>query len=551
VTLLGSQTPTHLWVPPGVSTAAGREASDLARKSGLVMDEWQDLLLDGTLAESRPGCWQCFEAGWMVSRQNGKDAGIEAIELAGLFLFGEELIINSAHLSETTREHFFRLVAIIESNDWMSKRVRNMSSGKGAEEIMLWGPPRHRLTRGQRIKFMSRKGGSGRGFSGNRVIYNEAMYLDSLMIAASLPTMATFANPQVIYLGSAGWKDSSQFGLIRARGLAAIRDAAEGGEGDPDLFYAGWEAERPVYRGQGDERRLISGDDPADPKTWAKTNPGLTKRISIVYVRKEMRTMGGPESPTFWQERLGIGDWPAETEERWEVIGKDAWDVCRDPGVYDPVIDKMVYSQITDRLAFGVAAEEDGMSVIGSCGLTAEGRVQYEVVDRRPGKAWLADRIVELRDEHEPWAIIIRNTDAAASVLAALKKRKVKVESPSTAAYAQSCGAMKEDVTETGLAVHLGQASLRLAVASARKLPLKEGGWHWSGDTRPELKAVTLAKHGSSTAEDPVEPFAVAMGRSSELLPVGAVMDRAGEVHLTPAAGRGASGLAAARRGRP
>jgi hypothetical protein len=50
-------------------------------------------------------------------RQNGKDAILEARELAGLFLLGERLLIHSAHQFDTSLEHFRRLLFLIENTD--------------------------------------------------------------------------------------------------------------------------------------------------------------------------------------------------------------------------------------------------------------------------------------------------------------------------------------------------------------------------------------------------------------------------------------------------
>jgi hypothetical protein len=37
------------------------------------------------------------------------------VELAGLFLLGEDLLIHSAHQFKTAKEHFSRVLSLIES----------------------------------------------------------------------------------------------------------------------------------------------------------------------------------------------------------------------------------------------------------------------------------------------------------------------------------------------------------------------------------------------------------------------------------------------------
>lgn len=94
--LRGVQTPrVSCW--PDYATSAGREAVDLARSCGLWLDPWQAFVLEHGLGERSDGKWSAFECAIVVSRQNGKGSILEARELAGLFLFDEQLILHSAH----------------------------------------------------------------------------------------------------------------------------------------------------------------------------------------------------------------------------------------------------------------------------------------------------------------------------------------------------------------------------------------------------------------------------------------------------------------------
>src|SRR6185437_5906810 len=86
--LRGSQEPRIHHVPPFVSTL-GREAIELAAVAGLNLDPWQQLVLLDSLGQRPDGRWAAFEVGLVVARQNGKDSILEAMEIAGLFLFGE------------------------------------------------------------------------------------------------------------------------------------------------------------------------------------------------------------------------------------------------------------------------------------------------------------------------------------------------------------------------------------------------------------------------------------------------------------------------------
>lgn len=509
--LLGRQEPTYLWVPDYEETY-GQEAIDLAAAAGLILDPWQQSLINHACALDPLDSysWLLFELAALVSRQNGKGSWLEALELAWLFLFGDRLILHSAHLFETSREHFLRMQALITNHDDFRRRVRRMREGRGSEEIELLG--------GQRLKFMTRKGGAGRGFTGEKNVYDEAMYLDSTMMAASLPTLATRPNAQVVYAGSAGMKHSTQLALVRKRGYAR----------DPGLMLAEWAAEKPVYDERGD---LIDGDDPAAPRTWAKVNPGFGIRISETYIRREMAALGGPNSPDFWRERLGIGDWPID-DEAWEVIDKGSWQDACDPG-----------GQVPDGapVAFGAYVHpKQEMGTIGVCGLRQDGKLQLEVVARHRGTAWMVPWFVERKAVYGRYLrVAILKSSEAAKLIDELVKAKVKVLSPSEIAYAQACGSLHMAVKETRTVVHLGQASLNASVGGAQKREGAEGGWRWSPDAPADvapIASVTLARWLHKSV--PVSDVWVASDADFEESPVpqDAVTDR------------GASGFASARR---
>jgi hypothetical protein len=180
---------------------------------------------DDALGERADGKWAAFEVGVNVARQNGKDGILEARELTGLFLLGEQLIIHSAHQFDTSLEHFRRLLELIESTPDLDKRVKRVSRSHGEEGIELRG--------GQRIRFRTRTKGGGRGFTGDLVLLNEAMDLAESSIGALIPTMAATSmtgNPQVWYTGSAVDQAVHEHGVafarIRERGMARRRSVA-------------------------------------------------------------------------------------------------------------------------------------------------------------------------------------------------------------------------------------------------------------------------------------------------------------------------------------
>ncbi len=300
--LLGVQQPRISSCPPGDSSA-GQDAVELAESVGLHLDPWQQWVMRHALVERPDEKWGAFEVGVVVGRQNGKGALLEARELAGLFLFGEQLILHTAHQFKTASEAFIRLRTLIDNSDALRKRVRRVLTGKGDEAV--------ELKTGQRLRFIARSSVSGRGFSGDCVILDEAFELPEASIAALLPTMSARPNPQLWYTSSAVNREMHKEGSV----LARLR--RRGVTGDPGLMYAEWSA--------GDRESMTDEQLSAlrlDPDAWAQANPGLGIRIAPEFVVRELASMA-PKS--FDVERLGVGDWPSEDGGGWRGIPREQW----------------------------------------------------------------------------------------------------------------------------------------------------------------------------------------------------------------------------------
>jgi phage terminase large subunit-like protein len=271
VALTGAQRPRVSSYPSFVSSA-GQEACELAASAGLVLDDWQQHVLDVSLGERADGKWAAFEVGLVVGRQNGKGAILEARELAGLFLFGEKLILHSAHEFKTAAEAFRRVLSLVQNTPDLEKLVRQVRTSHGDEGI--------ELKNGARLRFVARSTGSGRGFSGDVVILDEAYNLPAQAMGALLPTMAARPNPQVWYTSSAGTDDSEVLARVKDRGAAGS---------SPRLAYFEWSADP-----------MAELDD---EQAWAAANPGLGIRILPEFVEAERSAL--PEME-FARERLGI-----------------------------------------------------------------------------------------------------------------------------------------------------------------------------------------------------------------------------------------------------
>lgn len=455
--LIGARKPSHLSVPPAV-TSAGQEAVDLARQAGLILDPWQQDVLAGALGEDvASGNWAAMEVGLVVPRQNGKGAIIEARELAGLFLFGEELIIHSAHLFDTSLDAFRRILHLIEENPEFNKQVKRKVWSHGEEGI--------ELKSGQRLRFKTRTKGGGRGLSGDTVILDEAYNLPATAMSALLPTLSARPNPQVWYTSSAPLEDSVTLRNLCKRGRGGL---------SPRLAYFEWCSAKDA--------------DSTNRSAWADANPGLGIRLSESFTETELN---GLEDGDFRRERLGI--WHEDGIA--SVIDPDAWRTSRNPR-----------SRISDRRAFTVDVTPDrsrtSIVVAGSCG---GDRVHVELVERGSGLKWAPKRIKQLLDK---WGggLVLDPSSPAGSLIPELGELGVEPYLVSARDHAQACGLFVDLIAEDRLR-HIGQPELDEAIAGARRRDIGDGAWKWSRkdstvDISP-LVGATLAAWMVASAEAP------------------------------------------------
>lgn len=460
---------------PPYSTSAGLEAVELAASAGLVLDPWQAAVLVDALGERPGGMWSAFEVGVVVARQNGKGAIIEARELAGLFLFGEQLILHSAHEFKTAQEAFRRITGWIEGSDDLRKRVKRVTNANGDEGI--------ELRTGARLRFVARSKGSGRGFSGDCNILDEAYALTAEQLAALMPTMSARPNPQIWYTSTPPLEAATQLVEIRKRGTAGARRMAYFEWSPPEDF-------RPTPKGE-------PATD-ADREMWVACNPAMGIRISEEFVEQERASLPDEE---FARERLGV--WPPSADGQWQVVPEDAWRDRVDLG-----------SQLLDPVAFAAEVSVDRKhAAIGVAGLRADGSLHVEVVCHRTGTSWVADEAVKLQAKWKSCAFVVNDAGPAGSMIAALEAAGVVVTKAGPRDVGQACGQFYDGVCGDEPNIwHLDQGMLTAALAGALKRPLGDA-WAWdrkgvSVDISP-LMAATLALWGYATRpqEEQQAPF--------------------------------------------
>lgn len=383
--------PRFLTRPPAVSSA-GPEAVELAASAGLVLLPWQELVLDVALAETAEGFCASFEVGLVVPRQNGKGGVLEAAELYWLFLDDAvDLITHTAHRFDTSLEHFNRIRTLVETTPELMAEVKGIYDSNGKERI--------ELRNGKRLQFKARSKGGGRGFSGDRVVLDEAYYITDL--GALIPTMSARPDPQL------WWTSSAPLEVVESNALRRVIKRGRAGE----IAYAEWSCPE--------------GVDLDDLDNVAASNPSLGSLLTVDFVTTvERPNMTDAE---YARERLGIFPDPDEAGEspQWAVIPEADWTECRSresgkradrPG--------WLVGEVT--LAIEVRPDRSS-AVVVAAGDCREGGVGVEVVATGEHVGWLVDEVVSLVADRDVARVVVDEAGPAAVLIPELEERGVAV----------------------------------------------------------------------------------------------------------------------------
>ena len=442
---------------------------EVAARAGLKLDDWQkDVLVDACRVD-RKGKWESLQVGVCVGRQNGKGAIIEARELAALFAWEEQMVVHSAQQFDTSLEAFRRLLFLIEDTPEFDREVKKVSNSHGEEGITLRD--------GTRIRYRTRSKASGRGFSGDLVFLDEAMFIATYAHAALFPIVSARDNPQVWYTGSAVDQNVHDHGFV----FAEVRKNALEGRNE-SLAYFEWSLD---FDTPGDVPEEVA----ADPAAWAEATPALGIRIREEYLAAELVAL---DSRSFAVERLGVGDWPDIDAFVGSPISPAEWNELRDPN-----------SSMLDPVCFAFDVSPDRRSSIAAAGRRPDGLFHVEVVEHKAGTRWLVERLLGLQ-EHDNAGIFCDAYGPAASIVAAAAEAGVTVEAVNTADHGKACGTLLDLVGQQQLR-HLGSNELTVAVRGARTRPLGDA-WAWSRknssvDISP-LVAATLALSAAAALPD-------------------------------------------------
>jgi phage terminase large subunit-like protein len=446
--VLGRREPTYRLTPDKVTGSRGQEAVDLATSAGLRLDEWQqDVLVDG-MALNGHG-WAADEVVAVLPRQNGKTIDVVIRALWGPTLGGEKLVLFTAHEFKTCREAFLLAKSVCET-EVFARFEPKVSISHGKEGISF--------ASGNRLLFIARSRTSGRGFSPDCVILDEAFELDDLVLAALKPSLAAAKTPQMWFASSAPHETSTVLRRLCLKGRTG-------------------EASRMAYLEWCAPPDLAA----ADVRAWEASNPALGDRIDLAFVASELDAL---QREDFERERLG----------RWDETASlgvfPEWDSLADPNPPVPTAVRALGIDVTpDRRRACIAAAAD----LGS------ERVLVEVIAEREGVSWVVDEVAALVAQHKPDAVVVDLAGQGRSLIPPLEKAGVQVKTTDLQGMVAACAGLSEAVHERRL-VHRGDPILTAAVEGARQRQVGDGAWAWARRTSRSnvapLVAATLATWG-------------------------------------------------------
>lgn len=396
------------------------------------------------------GRWSTSNDGLCLARQNGKGVVLQVVEGFCAFELGLPVVMHTAHEFPTSTEHQLRLMAFIQDSPGLHSRVKDKGGYKTAN-----GQESINLKSGARILFKARTNQGGRGYSGDLLVWDEAMKLPTSTVAAQKPMLRASQSPmgqKTIYAGSAVDQESHEhgvpFALIRERGM----------ERNPAVCYFEWSA--PYGHPSEMDYQVLS-----DRSWWPVANPSMPEGlISEDYMADEVDTM---PARTVAVELANVGDWPRTDGVEQSVITAAAWDACLDEG-----------SQLQPGFVLVYDVSPERHTTVAAVGVNQDGKHHVEVHEHRPGTSWLPRRLAEMVENGDPDGVFCDGLGPSASMIKDCDAAGVTVEATDTKDLTRACGRVVDLVAEQALA-HLGSQELRDAVLGAAQRPVGDA-WAWS-----------------------------------------------------------------------
>lgn len=493
-----------MWGPPRRADwpTLGGKVAKVMRALGYPPMPWQQYVLDVALEIDPATQLPAYrEVGLSVPRQQGKTQQLLGVMVHRCMAWQRQNVIYGAQDRNHARQRWED--EFLTTLDLSALAGRYRVRKTNGNEAILW--------RSTRSKFgiTSNTDKAGHGPPLDLGVIDEAFaHKDDRLEQAFSPAMLTRPRAQLWWASAGGTESSVWLNAKREAGRRLIEAlwSALADEADeapwPTSAYFEWFAPDELPR-----------DDPA---TWRIAMPALGHTVTEAVIRSELEKAADDPSgfDRAYLNRTRKARPPSDPN-----IPKAMWPGLADPGT-QPGEDL--------ALAVDVSPLRDWAS-IGVASRRPDGRMHVELVDRRPGTAWVVPALVRLVDLWDPVAvgIDVPTQSPAGSLLDELAEAGIRppedADKPARgdlmvmrlADVTAACGQLADEMRREVL-VHLDQVPLTAAVNGARTRPLGDAwAWHRRSaqvDITP-LVAVTLARYALLTrapllVEEPYDPVA-------------------------------------------
>jgi hypothetical protein len=445
---MGKQEPRHKIAPSpaGFTSFDAADAVEYAAFYGLVADEWQESTCEAWMRRTRAGRWCASTWGITVSRQNGKNGALEIVELFGMADLGLKFL-HTAHEVKTARKAFIRLKYFFgeKANDPNAKfpelnaLVKEVRNTNGQEAIVLHN--------GGSVEFIARSKGSGRGFTVDVLVLDEAQELQDHELESLLPTIsaAPSGDPVTIFMGT----PPADVGLIGEPFVRAREGAIDGS--DKRIAWVEFSADGDVDSMTPDELFKFV----RNRKNWAAANPALGGRMNESTIEGEIALFS---ARSFARERLNM--WPAAGAGQAAIPSAKWADQKADAPEGEPVIAAIGLDMNHERtkVTIGIAEWADGGF---HCGVAIDAPFDDA------GTAALVDWVWERAGRRAP--VVIDAFSPARSLEPLLRKRGMLVRVLTTGEFVQACGGFYDAIMKDKSVTHDGGERLADSVAGTFK----------------------------------------------------------------------------------
>lgn len=474
----------HLVKPSAAVSTGWPKVRDTCNNLGWMFDDWQDDLGRLIMAKDATGLFASSICVMSLPRQVGKTYLVGCIAFALCLTQPGTTVIWTAHRGRTATETFRAMKAKARSPElaaFIDQRVKGggIRSANGEQEI--------EFLNGSRILFGARESGFGVGFADvGMLVLDEVQRATTKTMDDLLPTTNAAANPLVLCMGTPPrpTDDGEVFTMFRTEALNG-------------------ESEDVLYVELGASKRFDLSDDEEFWRQLRHVNPAFPHRVNE---RAILRNKKGLGEDSVYREVFGL----------WDAIGKQfspfngpMWADSVDVGPKDG----------SKPAALAVDMSHDRAISVAACWVESESAHVEEVwagVDEVAAVDWVAGAWMRAGRRS---VVVIDGMSPAATMVPALKARKVNVHVGSAGDMAKGCGLTKSDL-EAGRLTHADQPAVNEAREGARKRLIGTAGG-WGLDRRDPsvniapMVAVVLARAGASLNQRPTSTGSAREGRSS------------------------------------